>query len=285
MASTSLGGIGVWTSELRYGDDDAAVIAAARELESLGFTAIWLPDVGGDLFGAFDRLLGATSTITIASGILNVWKHDADETARWWASIDDARRARVMLGIGVSHGPFIGEAWRKPLQVMRDYFDALDDGGVPRERRCLAALGPKMLELARDRSAGAHPYLTTPEHTAIARDALGPDALLAVEQGVVLDTDAERARATSRAALAIYQRLPNYAGNWKRLGFTDDDIDSLSDRLVDGLVAWGDIEVIGARVDAHRDAGASHVCVQVLRPRGGAPVPLEEWRRLSALCS
>lgn len=279
-----LTGTGVWAHELRYGDP-GEIADLAAELEGLGFSALWVPDVGGDLFGALDTLLAATaSTTTIATGILNVWMHTPAETAGWRAGLADADRDRLLLGIGISHASFInaheGMSWDKPLTTMRTYLDGLDADGVPPEARCLAALGPKMLELARDRSAGAHPYLVTPEHTAIARQTMGPDALLAVEQGVVLDTDPDAARAVARQALSIYATLPNYTNNWKRLGFTDEDVETLSDRLVDAVVAWGDEGALADRVQAHRDAGADHVCVQLLGPPG-APVDREAWRRLA----
>lgn len=279
----SLAGTGVWAHELRYGDP-VEIADLAAELEGLGFSALWVPDVGGDLFGSLDTLLAATSSTVIATGILNVWMHTPAETGAWRDGLDAADQARLLLGIGISHASFIdahpGMSWDKPLTTMRTYLDGLDAAGVPPEARCLAALGPKMLELARDRSAGAHPYLVTPEHTALARRALGPGALLAVEQGVVLDTDAATAREVARNALSIYATLPNYTNNWKRLGFTDDDVATLSDRLVDEVVAWGDVDALAARVQAHRDAGADHVCVQLLGPPG-APVDRDAWRRLA----
>ncbi len=282
----SLAGTGVWAHELRYGDpaEIAEIADLAAELEGLGFSALWVPDVGGDLFGSLDTLLAATSSTVIATGILNVWMHTPAETGAWRAGLDDADQQRLLLGIGISHASFIdampGMSWERPLTTMRTYLDGLDAAGVPPEGRCLAALGPKMLELARDRSAGAHPYLVTPEHTALARETMGSDALLAVEQGVVLDSDPDAAREVARNALSIYATLPNYTNNWKRLGFTDDDVTSLSDRLVDEVVAWGDVDALAARVQSHRDAGADHVCVQLLAPPG-APVDRVAWRRLA----
>jgi probable F420-dependent oxidoreductase len=276
---STISGVGIWSGELRYHGDAGVVAEAAAELEALGYSAVWLPDVGGDLFGSLDHLLGATSTMTVASGVLNVWRHDPTATAAWWAALDEDRRSRTMLGLGVSHASFIGDAWARPLATMRGYLDGLDAGGVPAEHRCLAALGPKMLELARDRTAGAHPYLVTPEHTAVAREALGA-GLLAVEQGVVLDTDSDRARATARQALDVYFGLPNYVNNWLRLGYTREDVDSRSDRLVDALVAWGAPDTIAERVHAHRAAGADHVCIQVLRPFDGS-MDRGPWRELA----
>lgn len=278
-----LTGTGVWAHELRYGDP-AEITDLAAELESLGFSALWVPDVGGDLFASLDQLLRATSSVVIATGILNVWMHTAADTGAWRAGLTDADRQRVLLGLGISHAMLIdgqpGMSWERPLATMGTYLDGLDEAGVPAEARCLAALGPKMLELARGRSTGAHPYLVTPEHTVVAREALGEGPLLAVEQGIVLETDAGTAREIARQALSMYALLPNYANNWKRLGFTDDDITSLSDHLVDALVVWGDVETIVDRVQAHRDAGADHVCVQLLASPG-APVDRDAWRRLA----
>jgi probable F420-dependent oxidoreductase len=177
--------------------------------------------------------------------------------------------------------------YQKPMARTRAFLDALDAAEVPlaREDRALAALGPKMLELAATRTAGVHPYLVTPEHTRIAREAVGPDALVATEQGVILETDPDRARSIARTNLAGYFALPNYTNNWKRLGFGEEEIaDGGSDRLIDALVVWGDDGAIAERVQEHRDAGASHVCIQVLTDTPKA-LPLEQWRALaSVLC-
>jgi probable F420-dependent oxidoreductase len=280
----TLTGTGVWSHELRYGDP-GEIAGLAAELEALGFSALWIPDVGGDLLGSLDRLLASTSSLVIATGILNVWMHTAADVGAWRAGLADADRERLLLGIGISHAAFIdaqpGMSWERPLATTRAYLDAMDEAGIPVDARCVAALGPKMLELARDRSAGAHPYLVTPEHTARARDILGDGALLAVEQGAVLETDPDLARAIARQTLAVYATLPNYVNNWKRLGFTDQDVEPLSDRLVDALVAWGDVDVIADRVQAHRDAGADHVCVQLIAPPG-SPVTRDDWRKLAS---
>lgn len=283
---TALSGTGVWSAALRYGDA-AAAGAAASELESLGYTAAWVPDVGGDLFRAIENLLAATSSITVATGILNLWMHDAAETAARHADFVERFGDRVLFGIGVSHAPLIDMAeagrYQRPLARTREYLDELDAASVPLApaNRVLAALGPKMLELARTRTAGSHPYLVAPEHTAAVRAALGPDPLVAPEQAVVLGTDRTRARELGRAHLAGYLGLPNYSNNWKRIGFTDDDlVDGGSDRLLDALVVWGDESAIAARVQEHRDAGADHVCIQVLTDDLMVP-PLEQWRTLA----
>ena len=272
---------------LRYGEPGPAAEAAA-ELESLGYSALWIPDVGGDLFGSLANLLGATRTVTIATGILNVWMHSADDAAAAHARLTDEHGPRYLCGIGISHRPFIDMVnapgtYTKPVDTMAAYLDGLDAAATPLAvaDRMLAALGPKMLELARTRTAGTHPYLVTPELTAMARAGIGPDGLVASEVGVVLETDPSKAREIARLHLQTYLALPNYANNWKRHGFTDDDIaDGGSDRLVDALIGWGDEAAIAARVQQHRDAGADHVCVQVLTSDPRA-LPLDEWRTLA----
>jgi probable F420-dependent oxidoreductase len=260
-----LGAVGVWSMELRFGDKGEAAEAAA-ELDELGFGALWIPGgIDDAVLGDVERLVAATRTATIATGIVNVWKQDAASVAAWWRAQTAATQARVMLGLGVSHGPIIGETWAKPLGVMRDYLDALDAEGMPRDSLCIAALGPKMTELSGRRTAGSHPYLTTPEHTAEARAILGPGKLLAPEQGVVLESDPGTARELGRQALTYYRHLPNYRNAWLRLGFSEAEIEALDDRLIDAIFAWGTPERIAERVRAHHDAGADHVCVQVIR--------------------
>jgi probable F420-dependent oxidoreductase len=279
----AIGRIGIWSLQLRFGDRAEASEAAA-ELDELGYGALWIPGgIGGDVQGDVDRLLAATKRSVIATGILNLWKHEAKDVGAWWQALSQEHQSRVLLGIGVSHSHNIGEAYRQPLHAMREYLDKLDAAGVPANSLCLAALGPKMLELARDRTAGAHPYLVTPEHTAIARAALGPGKLVAPEQGVVLETDPDRARAMARQALKQYITYPNYTNSWKRLGFSDDEITSASDRLVDALFAWGTVEAIAKRVNEHFAAGADHVCLQVITGGGVTVGPARPvWRELAA---
>lgn len=280
-------GTGIWSSALRYGDAGAAA-AHAIELEELGYSALWMPDVGGDLFDAVANLLGATSTATIATGILNVWMHTPEETATQHAALTAEHGPRFLCGLGISHRPFVDlvkspGAYDKPVATMAAFLDGLDTAEVPlaKDDRALAALGPKMLELARTRTAGTHPYLVTPELTAMAREGVGPDGIVASEQGVVLETDRDRARATARLHLQTYLGLPNYSNNWKRQGFTDDDLaDGGSDRLVDALVVRGGEATIAARVQEHRDAGADHVCIQVLTDDPLA-FAAEQWRTLA----
>jgi probable F420-dependent oxidoreductase len=281
-----LGRTGIWSGGLRYGDAGEAVEAAA-ELESLGYSALWIPDTGGDLFDAIERLLSATSGITVASGILNLWMHTPAETADAFWRFSERYGDRVLIGIGVSHAPLIDASepgrYRTPLASTAGFLDGLDAAvrPLPEDRRVLAALGPKMLELARRRTAGTHPYNVTPEHTAAAREALGPDALVLPEQAVVLERDPSVARALGRAHLSFYFALPNYVNNLRRLGFGDADFaDGGSDRLVDAMVAWGSEDDIRARIDQHRAAGADHVCIQVLA-ENAVGLPLAQWRQLA----
>ncbi|MFN2607295.1 MAG: TIGR03620 family F420-dependent LLM class oxidoreductase [Acidimicrobiales bacterium] len=280
-------GTGIWSPALRYSDPGVAADLAA-ELEVLGYAALWIPDIGGDVFGPLENLLSATTTATIATGILNLWMHEPEETAAQHARLTSSYGRRFLVGIGVSHAPLIDATepgrYRRPLARTREFLDGLDGAPTPLpvDDRVLAALGPKMLELAGDRAAGAHPYLVTPGHTAAARQALGAGKLVLPEQGVVLETDPDRARMIARTHLAGYLGLPNYSNNWKRFGFTDDDVgDGGSDRLVDALVAWGDEEAIAARVQEHRDAGADHVCLQVLS-EDASVLPIDDCRRLAA---
>lgn len=277
-----LGGTGVWSAPLRYGDAGAAA-EAASEFEELGFSALWVPDVGGDVFGRVESLVAATEKTVVATGILNLWMHEATETALRCAEIGP----RFLVGIGVSHAVLIDAkepgTYRRPLAAMTSYLDALDasDPPLPVEQRVLAALGPKMLELARDRADGAHPYLANPEHTHFARSVLGTGSLLAPEQAAVLTTDVEDAHRIARGYLTTYLTLPNYTNNLRRLGYEEDDfLAGGSDRLVDALVVSGDEQAIAARVQAHRDAGADHVCIQLLTEEPGS-FALDSWRRLA----
>jgi probable F420-dependent oxidoreductase len=287
-----LGRIGVWTFALDAQPARRAQELAA-ELESMGFRALWIPEVFGrdPLVNAF-LLLAGTEDLAVATGIANVYSRDAIAMASGANTVAEAHPGRFLLGLGVSHQPMVeglrGHAYGPPLATMRSYLDAMDDAlymGAPPPQppeRVLAALGPKMLELARDRASGAHPYLVPPEHTAIARAVLGDGPLLAPEQMVVLDTEPASARATARAALAVYlPGLPNYASNLRRLGFDDDDFaDGLSDRLVDAVVAWGDEETVSKRVQAHLDAGADHVAIQVL-PFDDINAVMQSYRALA----
>jgi probable F420-dependent oxidoreductase len=274
--------IGIWARELRVGDEGVRREAAA-ELEQLGYGTLWFPgSAGDDSLDCAAVLLDATEHVVVATGITNIWTEEPAEVAAKHARLAAAHDHRFLLGLGISHAPLIGDRYRKPYSAMVAYLDALDAAPEPPplEERVLAALGPRMLALSRDRSAGAHPYLTHPEHTALAREALGQGKLLAPEQAVVLESDPARARELARGHLEPYLGLPNYTNNWLRHGFTEDDLlDGGSDRLVDALVAWGDDAAIAARVREHHDAGADHVCLQVIH--GGDGPPLQQWRRLA----
>jgi len=282
-----LGKVGIWSRELRYNPDRGARAAAAAELEDLGYSAIFIPDVGGDVLGAAAQLLAATRRIPVATGVLNIWMHDPAEAASGRANLVERFGPRFLLGLGSSHAPLVEAARRgpyaRPFSRMQQYLDALDtaDAPVPAAERMLAALGPRMLSLARARAGAAHPYLVPPEHTAMARRALGPGVVLAPEQAVLLDADPRRSRERARAFVSDYLALPNYVRNLRRLGFAEDDFrGGGSDRLVDALVARGDEAAIAARVRAHHDAGADHVCIYVV---GGTAetLQLEAWRHLA----
>ncbi|MDT5165534.1 MAG: hypothetical protein QOC88_2428 [Mycobacterium sp.] len=281
-----LTGIGIWSNQLRYGDPAESADAAA-ELDELGFRALWIPDVGGQVFEAVGNLLAATTTTTIATGILNLWMHTADEVAENYAALTAEHGDRFLLGIGVSHAPVIDAVapgkYRKPLAATASFLDELDAAPqpVPVQRRVLAALGPKMLSLSARRGAGAHPYLVTPDHTASARATLGDGPLLLPEQTVILTDSADEARTIGIDWLGAYMALPNYANNLLRSGFTEDDLSQVSDRLFNAIIAWGDEDAILRRVSEHRSAGADHVCIQVLLSDPWA-YPREQWRRIAA---
>lgn len=236
----------------------------ATEIEALGYGAVW---VGGSPPAALswvEPILQATTTLCVATGIVNIWSAPAQRVAESFHRIEAAYPGRFLLGIGVGHAEMISE-YRKPYNALVEYLDRLDDYGVPANRRVVAALGPRVLGLSARRSAGAHPYLTTPEHTARARELIGPSAFLAPEHKVVLTTDSARARTVGRQALNMYFNLANYRNNWKRLGFTDDEVSRPgSDRLVDAVVAYGTPDAIAARLNEHLLAGADHVPIQVL---------------------
>lgn len=236
----------------------------ATEIEALGYGAVW---VGGSPPAALswvEPILQATTTLCVATGIVNIWSAPAQRVAESFHRIEAAYPGRFLLGIGVGHAEMISE-YRKPYNALVEYLDRLDDYGVPANRRVVAALGPRVLGLSARRSAGAHPYLTTPEHTARARELIGPSAFLAPEHKVVLTTDSARARTVGRQALDMYFNLANYRNNWKRLGFTDDEVSRPgSDRLVDTVVAYGTPDAIAARLNEHLLAGADHVPIQVL---------------------
>ncbi|MFI6478955.1 TIGR03620 family F420-dependent LLM class oxidoreductase [Nonomuraea sp. NPDC050663] len=254
--------------------------AAAQEIESLGFGTLWFGEAPGgkEAFSTAGILLAATSRIVVGSGIANIWGRDATAMAAGAAALGEAYPGRFLLGVGVSHAPLVasrGHDYSRPVAAMSAYLDGMEVAAVnlpaadPPPPTLLAALRPRMLELARDKADGAHPYFVPPEHTALARKTLGPDRLLAPEQAFVLESDPAAARAVARRHTTGYLALPNYANSLRHLGFSDDDLaDGGSDRLIDAIVAWGDPAIVARRVAAHLEAGADHVALQPLSPEG-----------------
>jgi probable F420-dependent oxidoreductase len=285
-----MGRVGVWNSTLG-GESAAFEREAAAEVERLGFGTLWVGETptGKEALVHSALLLGATQRMMVATGIASIWGRDATAAANGADTLAEAFDGRFVLGLGVSHAPAVaarGHDYSRPVSAMRTYLDAMDTtkygGPLPEPApRLLAALRPKMLELAAQRAQGAHPYFVPVEHTARARAVLGPEPILAPEQTVVLDTDPERARRTARRFMSLYLALPNYVNNLRDLGWSDEDFaGGGSDALVDAIVAWGEPEKIIERVRAHLDAGADHVCVQPLAdtPRDA----LEHLRVLAA---
>ncbi|MCP3857666.1 MAG: LLM class F420-dependent oxidoreductase [Actinomycetia bacterium] len=285
-----IGTFGVWTSLLDL-HPTGQVREVVAELDDMGWGALWRPESSGrDPLVSAALWLDACPRMAVATGIAQTYARHPLTTMAAGRTLDEAFPGRFLLGLGVSHAPMVegvrGLDYSTPLRDMEEHLDAMDaapftgfgpDGRPP---RILAALGPKMLALSATKADGAHPYFATPEHTAQAREIIGPDKFLAPEHMVLLETDPDRARRVARDNMARYLALPNYANNLKRLGFTDDDISSVSDRLVDAIVLWGDLDSIVARVREHLDAGADHVCVQAL-VEDPADLPLDNWRRLA----
>ncbi|MFJ6298443.1 LLM class F420-dependent oxidoreductase [Streptomyces griseoviridis] len=279
----SVGRYGVWSVGLRSEDPTrrGELAEAAAELEDLGFGAVWLG--GNSAARHAEPLVAATSKLVVGTSIQSIWQYDAEESAAAFAELESAHPGRFVLGLGVSHAK-LAEQYRRPYSALVGYLDALDAAGVPADRRLLAALGPKTLELSRDRAAGAIPYLVTPEHTAYARGILGVSPLLAPELMVVMEPDPATARALAREALASYLSLPNYTKNFLRHGFTEDDLaDGGSDRLIDRVFAWGDDSAIRARVAEFQEAGADHLALQLIDANPRDSLPRAGWRRLAAL--
>jgi probable F420-dependent oxidoreductase len=282
-----LGRYGVWARELRFGDPVEALEAAA-ELERLGFSALWIPGGdGGDVLECVERMLGATTDAVVSTGILNVWAHDPADVAATEARLETEHGGRFLLGLGIGHPSIIDRdapgRYRSPVETMTAFLDALDEHTPPgaSPRRVLAALAPRMVEVARERTAGVHPYMTPVEHTRWLRELLGPDAIVAPGLGIVLADDSALARSEARLDLALYLTLPNYIRTWRRLGFGDADLaDGGSDRLVDALYGLGTPEQVAERVHAHLEAGASHVCVRVVTNQLER-LAREEWRVLA----
>jgi probable F420-dependent oxidoreductase len=286
-----LGRIGIWTGHLDL-RPAAEAREAAAELDELGYGALWIPEaVGREAMTHAALLLDATDRLVVGTGVANVFSRVPAAAAGAQRLLADDSGGRFLLGLGVSHAPMVegllGRSWDKPLAQMRAYLDGIDGAfsisPAPAEAppRVLAALGPRMLALAAERAWGALTYFVPVEHTPEAREHLGDGPRLAVEQAVVCSTDPETARSAARKHMAIYLTLPNYTNNLRRLGWGDDDLaDGGSDALVDALVAWGDTDAIAARVTAQLDAGADHVCIQVL-DNDVTALPREDWRTLA----
>ena len=283
--------LGVWF----FTDTMAAPMAAdtAKRIEDLGFSALWIPEtVGRNPFVHAAWLLANTSSLVIATGIANIYHREPGVTLAAQNTLAEQSNNRFLLGLGVSHKPLVeglrGLTYGPPVATMRDYLDKMATspytGPPPKDKppTVIAALGPKMLELASEKCDGAHPYFTSPSHTKMARDAMGPDSLLCVEQKVIFETDPTKARDIARKAAKTYQRLPNYRNNWLRMGLSEADVDGDgSDTFIDATFAWGEIDAIKNRVQEHYDAGASHVCVQPIHPEGR--MGDIDWRVLEAL--
>lgn len=281
-----IGKLGVWMSQEMLSAADAA--AQARRVEAWGYGALWQPEaMGRNVLVHSGWILAHTTSLVVATGIANIYGRDPMACAGAQLALAEASNGRFLLGLGVSHMPLVEgvrrHAYGKPVSTMREYLTAMAVAPYMAPRPAdkpptvVAALGPKMLALSAEIADGAHPYNVTPEHTARARGILGPGKLLCPEQMVLLETDPTKARAAARRHLAVYLPLPNYANNWFTLGFTNDDVmNGGSDRLVDAMVAWGDEGAIRARIQAHWDAGADHVCIQPLSVREDAAAPADE---------
>lgn len=290
MTAIDIGTFGVWTSLLDLQPTNR-VREIVAELDEMGWGCLWRPEsTGRDPMVSAALWLDACPRMAVATGIAQTYARHPLTTMASARTLDEAFPGRFLLGLGVSHAPLVEEVrgldYSTPLADMEAHLDAMDAapftalGREGRPPRVLAALGPRMLALAAAKADGAHPYLVTPEHTARAREILGAGKLLAPEHMVLLDTDPDRARPVARANLERYLRLPNYTRNLARLGFTEEDITSLSDRLVDALVLWGDVESIVPRLREHLEAGADHVCLQALVTDPAEP-PIDGWRRLA----
>ncbi|MGW4535308.1 LLM class F420-dependent oxidoreductase [Nocardia sp. NPDC004340] len=258
MAFDGLGTFGVWQPYPQFTPE------SAREMEELGYGTIWLGSSPPADFDGYEQLLGATESLVVATSIVNVWASAPEAAADTYLRLDEKFPGRFLLGIGAGHREHTAD-YTKPYDALVDYLDVLDARGVPQHGRALAALGPRVARLARDRTAGALPYLTVPEHTAELRGILGPEALLAVEHKVVLDDDPARARTQGRDRAGFYLGLSNYTNNLRRFGLDDTDLTAPgSDRYVDAVVAHGTTDQVADRLNQHLQAGADHVAIQVL---------------------
>ncbi|GAA5185221.1 LLM class F420-dependent oxidoreductase [Rugosimonospora acidiphila] len=269
--------------------DPYEIADAAAELDELGWGTLWIPGLGGgDILGDSQRLLRATRTAKVAIGVASMWRHQAADLAAGHARLQDAHGRRHLLGLGVSDpaaARHAGQPYR-PLADMGSYLDELDraPAPVPPAERLLAALGPRMTELAGRRTAGVHPFMVTPDYSAGAREQLGDGPLIAPYQAVVLERDPDKARTAAREFLGTFLGMDHYARSLRRQGFAEEDLaNGGSDRLIDSVVAWGDVQTIGARIDAHHQAGADHVCLHVVG--AGPRMPRRQWRELAPLAS
>jgi probable F420-dependent oxidoreductase len=272
-----LGQLGVWY--FFDGLSSPAAAEAAKRIESLGYGILWLPEtVGKSPVATASWVLSQTETLNVATGIINIYHREPGVTLALQNSLCEQSGGRFLLGMGVSHKPLVegvrGLNYGPPVATMRAYLKKMTEAPytavMPEAapKTVIAALGPKMLELAASETAGAHPYFSSPDHTAMAREIMGPDAWLCPEQKVILESDPTKARELARPVAGIYQNLPNYRNNWLRMGLTEDDINQLSDKFIDTTFAWGSAETIKARIQAHLDAGANHVCIQPVNPNG-----------------
>ena len=287
-----LGAFGIWNFQLDI-LSAARMQETAAEFEELGYGALWFGEATGrEALTKAALLLAGTKRIIIATGIANIYGRDPITMSAGQKTLAEAYPNRFLLGLGVSHIPLVeklrGHRYDKPVATMRAYLDAMDKAPyhavapASKPPRVLAALGPKMLQLSAERADGAHPYNSTPKHTAQARELLGPGPYLCPEQAVVLEKDPTKARAIARKFLAIYLTLPNYTNNWLRLGFQEADIkDGGSDKLIDAVIAWGDLKTVLNRIQEHHAAGADHVCIQVLTG-DSKTFPMREYRELAS---
>jgi len=273
-----LGSLGVWYFLDTLSASQAA--AAARRIEALGYRTLWIPEtVGRHPFASAAWLLASTERLNVATGIANIYHREPGVALAGQNTLAEQSGDRFLLGLGVSHQPLVegvrGLTYGKPVATMRNYLEAMDASPYrapapdPKPKRVIAALGPRMLETARELCDGAHPYFTSPAHTRMAREILGPEKWLCVEQKVVLETEPAKARELARGIAQIYINLPNYRNNWLRMGLAESDLeDGGSDRFIDETFAWGDLDAIRERIQAHFDAGADHVCIQPVNPNG-----------------
>jgi probable F420-dependent oxidoreductase len=286
---TPIGRLGLWSMELR-GSNTPEIHDAASALDADGWRALWIAGANGPgLWIDAEGLLSSAPHASVAFGVMSIWSADARLAAKQLRRLTATYGRRLVIGLGVSLPESAAAAGREfgtPLTAMTRYLDELDGGSptLEAENRILGALGPRMVALARERASGIHPFLVTPESNAINRQILGPDALIAPHQAVVLETDPAKARQIARRGIGMFIGFPSYQANLRRLGFGDDDlIPGGSDRLIDATVAWGSLEDISRRVHEHWDAGADHVALQVLPAKPG--LPRAEWRELSPLLS